>query len=146
MRKTYRFKRILCWVLASFGAIFLLLIVLLHFAANGDIPEIMDANDIAYEKVLGIQPTSGSIWYAGLFFVGNGPCYVRIHLSQQDFDKTEIAKYHRLGKSEKPDLRGPIWWNPASDSQFYSAPSITKGWEDFYAYDAKRGLLFAERN
>ena len=125
----------------SVVVLILLGMVWLHLQLNGDIPQVVDRHDVLYEKTVDVQPTSGSIWFASTGW-HNPTDYFRLHLSQEDFEKSDISKLP-TANAEKGMLGGPIWWNPGQNAQYYQSPGMRHGFQDLYIYDAKRGLLFA---
>jgi len=124
----------------SIGLSLLLLGAAIYLDLKGDIPRSMDRNEVEYLKTLDIQPSYGRIWFTSS--LSQDPTYYyRLHLSQSDFQNTEIAKLSRV-PNEKEHSRGPIWWNPARDAQCFKSASGRHG-ANYYFYDSRKQLLFA---
>ena len=106
---------------------------------HGDIPKIVDTNEVIYEKTIDIKPSFGKIWFASSGW-REPVYYFRLHLTQTDFDATAIGKLQKIPRVTENGV--PIWWNPSRKAQCFIGPPSDHGFNGLYAYDAKRNLLF----
>jgi hypothetical protein len=128
--------------LLSVALLLLLVGAAFSFWLDGGFPDFMEANDVVYEKTLDIKPSSGRIW-SYCSGAHNGTYYYRLELSSADFRATDIPRLPPAPQSTVGQARGPIWWNPPSDAEWFIRPSMRHGFEDLLIYDARRRLLFA---
>src|SRR4030095_2090767 len=122
-------------LLSAFSAV-------VYLAWHGHIPSFADTEDVSYAKLLGVRPSSGSVWQYATGW-GSGLGYYRLHLSRRDLDSRGVSRLTRLPSLPQPKS-APIWWNPSPDSALsFTGGGLGHRTENLYVYDSHRELLFA---
>lgn len=108
---------------------------------RGTIPYFADTNDISYEKLCGVMPTSGKVWTAGGGF-GSGSVYYRLHLAKSSYTTSSAtlltnANLQRLANA-------PWWWGikPNGKATVISSGGMGYNTPRHEIYDPDKEILY----
>ncbi|MFZ4683763.1 MAG: hypothetical protein ACOYMS_14755 [Terrimicrobiaceae bacterium] len=118
-----------------------LAVVALWARGNGLLPEICDTNDVSYEKLCGITPTSGIVW-CWISGWGSGYAFYRLHLKRSDFNQTGHTPLLQRELANMP--KAPWWWGtaPAEGVTYKRGGGLGQGTASYEVYSKSTETLY----